>query len=97
MFAIAFDMVIADLEQFYGVPYHHAYYEIKGIMQQHQFHWIQGSTYITSSDDLSVVFDAINALSDVDWFALSVRDIRAFKVDNWSDFTASVKRKINKI
>ncbi|MDR0830634.1 MAG: virulence protein [Prevotellaceae bacterium] len=94
MFAVAFDMVVADLEQFYGNPYHKAYYEIKGILKAHQFDWVQGSTYITVSDDLSVVFDAINALSDIDWFARSVRDVRAFKVENWSDFTASVKRKI---
>ena len=25
------------------------------------------------------------------WFKASVRDIRAFKVENWSDFTAIVK------
>jgi len=94
MFAIAFDMVISDLEEFYGTPYHKAYYEIKSVLKQHQFAWVQGSTYMTLSDDLSVVFDAINALSDIDWFACSVRDIRAFKVENWSDFTESVKRKI---
>ncbi|MDR0874250.1 MAG: virulence protein [Prevotellaceae bacterium] len=96
MFAIAFDMVVADLETFYGTPYHQAYYDIKNVLKRHQFDWIQGSTYLTASDDLSVVFDAINALSDIEWFAHSVRDIRAFKVENWSDFTASVKRKIKK-
>ena len=28
---------------------------------------------------------------DIEWFKNSVRDIRAFKVEDWSDFTAIVK------
>ena len=27
----------------------------------------------------------------IEWFRNSVRDIRAFKVEDWSDFTESVK------
>ena len=34
---------------------------------------------------------AIVALSKIDWFKKSVRDIRGFKVENWSDFTEIVK------
>jgi virulence-associated protein VapD len=29
MFAIAFDMVVSDLKQYYGEPYNNAYFEIK--------------------------------------------------------------------
>ena len=29
MYAIAFDMVISDLQKYYGEPYNKAYYEIK--------------------------------------------------------------------
>lgn len=32
-----------------------------------------------------------NALSEIDWFKKSVRDIRAFKVEDWSDFTDIIK------
>ena len=32
-----------------------------------------------------------NALKKTPWFKSSVRDIRAFKVENWSDFTQIVK------
>jgi virulence-associated protein VapD len=31
------------------------------------------------------------ALKALTWFPASVRDIRAFKVEHWSDFTALVK------
>jgi virulence-associated protein VapD len=66
MFAITFDMVIADLEKYYGTPYHKAYYEIRMALKKHTFEWIQGSVYLTHSDDLSVVFDAITELSDIE-------------------------------
>ena len=29
MYALAFDMVISDLQKYYGEPYNKAYYEIK--------------------------------------------------------------------
>ncbi|MDR3329487.1 MAG: virulence protein [Prevotellaceae bacterium] len=95
MFAIAFDMVVADLQKHYGSKYHRAYHEIRKLLKRYTFEWVQGSTYLTAGDDMRVVFDAITALSEVDWFAKSVRDVRAFKVENWSDFTASVKRRIS--
>ena len=34
---------------------------------------------------------AIEALKKTDWFKDSVRDIRAFKVEDWSDFTPVFK------
>ena len=42
-------------------------------------------------DNLTAVYKAINALSRIEWFKNSVRDIRAFKVEDWSDFTDVVK------
>jgi len=37
------------------------------------------------------LYRAIEALKKVDWFKKSVRDIRAFRVEDWSDFTAVIK------
>ena len=91
MFALSFDMVISDLKVHYGEPYNPAYYEIKTLMKQHNFEWIQGSVYLTQSDDLATLYKAIRALSEIEWFKKSVRDIRGFKVENWSDFTDIVK------
>ena len=44
------------------------------------------STYITEKS-LIVVTIAMNALNKIDWFKNSVRDIRAFRIEDWSDFT----------
>ena len=91
MFAISFDMVISDLKKYYGDPYNGAYWEIKQTLVKCGFYWIQGSTYMTNTDDLSKLFLAINTLKKIDWFRKSVRDIRGYKVENWSNFTSIVK------
>ena len=91
MFAISFDMLIADLKVYYGEPYNRAYYEIMNILEDCGFEWIQGSTYLTQSDDLNVLFKAIENLKKIEWFRKSVRDIRGYKVENWSDFTPLIK------
>lgn len=38
------------------------------------------------------LFNAINALKEIEWFRKSVRDIRGYRVEEWSDFTESVKK-----
>lgn len=39
MYAIAFDMVISDLQKYYGEPYNKAYYEIKELLKKNGFEW----------------------------------------------------------
>jgi len=91
MFAIAFDMNIGDLRSNYGEPYNNAYYEIKNLLRKYDFYNTQGSVYLTEKNDMAVLFRAIDALKKIDWFKNSVRDIRAFRVEDWSDFTSFVK------
>lgn len=91
MFAIAFDMVIADLKGNYGEPYNNAYFDISKELRKYDFYNTQGSVYLTEKNDMSNLFKAINALKDIDWFSKSVRDIRAFRVEDWSNFTDFVK------
>lgn len=91
MYALSFDMSIADLQEHYGEQYHGAYYEIKRTLVKHWFYWIQGSTYMTDADNLLNLFNAVNALKDIQWFKKSVRDIRGYRVEEWSDFTDVVR------
>ena len=92
MYALSFDMNIADLEKHYVSPYQGAYYEIKRVLVKEGFYWIQGSTYMTNAENLINLFNAINALKAIDWFRKSVRDIRGYRVEEWSDFTETVKK-----
>lgn len=93
MYAIAFDLKIDDLKRQYGEMYNHAYDEVRQELEALGFEWTQGSVYINHSekDSLTTVYKAINKLSRIDWFRKSVRDIRAFKVEDWSDFTEIVR------
>ena len=93
MYAIAFDLKIDDLKKSYGEPYNGAYDEVKRELAQLGFEWTQGSVYINhdGTNTLATVYKAITRLSKINWFKDSVRDIRAFKVEDWSDFTAIVK------
>ena len=91
MYALSFDMGIADLQQYYGEPYNGAYYEIKRVLEKCDFYWIQGSTYMTNNQDMTSLFKAIEALKKIDWFKNSVRDIRGYRVENWSNFTPIIK------
>ena len=91
MYAISFDLSISDLKTYYGEQYTNAYYEVKQLLLRDGFEWIQGSTYLTRSEDMNNLIHAVMDLSKVDWFKKSVRDIRGYKVENWSDFTNLIK------
>ena len=93
MYAIAFDLKIDDLKKTYGEPYNRAYDEIRQELEALGFEWTQGSVNmsVAKENTLTTVYKAINRLSAIDWFKKSVRDIRAFKVEDWSDFTDIVK------
>ena len=92
MFALSFDLTISELEKHYGSPYNKAYFDVKQLLKKDGFEWIQGSTYITRSDNLNNLFSAIMHLKNVEWFCKSVRDIRGYRVEDWSDFTDLVKQ-----
>jgi len=87
MFAISFDMVISDLKKHYNESYNNAYFEISIVLEKFDFYRAQGSVYLTQNNDLVNVTRAMIALKEINWFKNSVRDIRAFKVEDWSDFT----------
>lgn len=86
-------MDIGKLKEHYGEPHNKAYDEIRLLMDDLDFRWSQGSLYISKEEknNLAYVYKVINKLSQIQWFKDSVRDIRAFKVEDWSDFTEIVK------
>lgn len=91
MYALSFDMNITDLKENYGDIYNNAYYEIRKLLIRDGFEWIQGSTYITRSDNLINLTQAILDLKKINWFKKSVRDILGYRVEEWSNFTELVK------
>ena len=90
MYAIAFDMYTERLREHYGASFNNAYNEIERILKEKGFEWKQGSLYTSRPDQtgsIRAVYSAISTLKDTPWFKLSVKDIRVFKIEDWSDFT----------
>jgi virulence-associated protein VapD len=91
MFAIAFDLVVAETAQHHLKGVSQAYADIGATLANFGFNRVQGSLYTNNSEDLANLFAAIMALKALPWLPASVRDIRAFRVEQWSDFTKLVK------
>jgi virulence-associated protein VapD len=92
MFAIAFDLVVAETEKHHPIGVSQAYSDIAETLEHFNFRRVQGSVYVTDGDSMVNLFEAIMALKALSWFPASVRDIRAFRIEQWSDFTPIVKR-----
>ena len=68
-----------------------AYAEIGATLAQYGFRRAQGSLYVTEDENMALLFQAIQSLKAFAWFPPSARDIRAFRIEQWSDFTPTVK------
>lgn len=91
MFAIAFDLSVKDTEEAHPKGVSQAYSDIAITLKGRNFECVQGSLYVTEEEDMANLFRAIQDLQGLGWFAQSVRDIRAFRIEQWSDFTSLVK------
>lgn len=92
MYAVAFDLVVGETERHHPKGVTQAYTEMGAILAEYGFRRVQGSLYVTDNEDMANLFLAIQALRTRIWFPKSVRDIRAFRIEQWSDFTPVVKK-----
>ena len=92
MFAIAFDLVVRGTETHHPKGVSQAYTDIGNTLDRFGFRRIQGSVYVSHTDNMAKLFEAIMALKELPWFPASVRDIRAFRIEQWSDFTPTIKK-----
>jgi virulence-associated protein VapD len=68
-----------------------AYTDIADTLKRFGFRRVQGSVYVTDSEDMANLFQSLMALKGLAWFPASVRDIRAFRIEQWSGFTPIMK------
>lgn len=92
MYAISFDLVVADTEEHHPKGVTQAYSDIASTLKNFGFERIQGCLYTNADENMANLFQAMNALKAMEWFPNSVRDIRAFRIEQWSDFTVVIKR-----
>ena len=91
MYAIAFDLIVADTQKHHDKGVTQAYAEIGSALMKLGFRRVQGSLYVTDDENMANLFVAIQNLKALEWFPKSVRDLRAFRIEQWSDFTEIVK------
>ncbi len=61
MYAIAFDLVVAETEKHHPKGVSQAYAEIGAMLGEHGFHRVQGSLYVTENENMAELFAAIHA------------------------------------
>jgi virulence-associated protein VapD len=87
MFAVAFDLTVDETRKHHPKGVAQAYDDIGATLERFGFMRVQGSVYVCEREDLANLFAAMTALRSLQWFSLCVRDIRAFRIEQWSDFT----------
>lgn len=95
MFAVAFDLTVKKAQESHPKGIRAAYRDISSVLDEFGFRSVQGSLYVTDNEDMAVLFQAIQALKEMPWFPAAARDIRAFRIDQWSDFTEVVSGQID--
>jgi virulence-associated protein VapD len=91
VFAIAFDLDTRRTVQWHPKSVTQAYADIRSTLLEFGFEWKQGSVYTCDSEDLANLFKTMYTLKSLPWFPAAVRDIRAFRVEQWSDFTSMMR------
>lgn len=83
MYAIAFDLVVADTERYHpkGVP--QAYADIGSILADRGFSRVQGSLYVTNNEDMANLFMAVQELRARPSRPLEVREPEAVYAAQW--------------
>ena len=94
MFAITFDLIVENVRRSHPKGVNRAYEDIRKTLNRNGFIWKQGSVYINPSGGLVDLYAAVEDLKALPWFGDVVREVRAFRLENNSDFTEMVKRKV---
>ncbi len=91
MFAMAFDLDTALAKKLHPRGSQQAYGDIRTTLGRYGFERIQGSTYVASHEDHGQLFLALTALRRLPWFGGCLHDIRVFRMDQGTNFTAIMK------
>ena len=90
MYAIAIDLDTRKADAVHPKKSRRAYADIESTLERFGYRRVQWSVYAAQDEDLSKLYEAIDALRAMAWFGPSVKNIRAFRMEQGSDFTAIV-------
>lgn len=90
MYAIAFDLDTAQLQELYtGNAWNQAYADIRKVLVAKGFTWQQGSVYFGNEQTTAVkcVIAAQELASTYPWFKGCVKDMRMLRIEEMNDLT----------
>jgi virulence-associated protein VapD len=93
MYAISFDLDLNALKRTYpGSAHTNAYFEIRRILGDEGFLWMQGSVYFGGDriDAVTCVLAAQRLARELSWFTAAVRDIRMLRIEDNNDLGPAV-------
>jgi len=82
MFAISIDIEVTQKQM----------EDLHDVLGRFGFFPAIGGMFLSESKDMVGLFLAINELKAIPWFAEKVQEVKAFRVENMSDFTEIIKR-----
>lgn len=93
MYAIVLDLNFEILKNHFEDPHKIAFDEISHELNEFAFEKTTGNIFIhrLEKDGLKDLYCAINSLSKISWLKESLREVHAFKIENWSNFTSIIK------
>jgi CRISPR-associated endonuclease Cas2 len=91
VFVISFDLSSVTTDHHHPQGSRQAYRDIEATLQNYGFKRVQWSVYAAQTEDLANLFKAVDALKKMPWFGPSVKNLRAFRMEQGSDFTGIVK------
>jgi virulence-associated protein VapD len=95
MLGISFALDVDVVAEVHPVDLFEAFVEIDAILRSHGFHSVQGNLYLTLEGDddenMAILATAMEGLRNLPWFPESARQVYAFRVESWSNFSDFVK------
>lgn len=91
MFAIAFDLNVAEADRSHPKTSRQAYKDIETTLKRFGFVRVQWSVYAADKEDLAKLIGAVVALRELPWFAPCVKKFRAFRMDLGSDLLETLQ------
>lgn len=93
MYAIVLDLNFEILKNHFEDPHKIVFDEISHELKGFAFEKTTGNIFIhrLEKDGLRDLYCAINSLSKITWLKESLRELHAFKIEDWSNFTSIIK------
>jgi virulence-associated protein VapD len=83
LYAIAFDIQQDELDIIYC--------EVEQVLRSNNFERVQDNLHLSRENDIAKIYRVINGLREIILFKENLKEIRVFKISDWSNFTEIIK------